>query len=240
MKRTSRLYFNSPATSLYDPASGSSYAAVPRTGNNAGSFFLGVANQYTLNAARSSYNLLEREYAAYLQDDFKVSPRLTLNLGLRYENFPAMTEANNLLSGFDLNSHSVVIGRSLEDLYRLGVTTPEVVADYQQVGVKFITPQEAGQPAGIVKGNPWNFGPRAGFAWRLGSGARTTVIREGIRCSGTTVTTAPLRVSCAPIRPSVSYAVLCQTTPRRARTDCRIINCVPFPRLSRASTARTP
>ena len=173
------VYFNSPATSLYDPASGSSYAAVPRTGNNAGSFFLGVANQYTLNAARSSYNLLEREYAAYLQDDFKVSPRLTLNLGLRYENFPAMTEANNLLSGFDLNSHSVVIGRSLEDLYRLGVTTPEVVADYQQVGVKFITPQEAGQPAGIVKGNPWNFGPRAGFAWRLGSGARTTVIRGG-------------------------------------------------------------
>ena len=55
------------------PLSGSSYAAVPRTGHNAANFFLGTANVYNTEVARASYSLLEREYAAYLQDDFKVS-----------------------------------------------------------------------------------------------------------------------------------------------------------------------
>ena len=172
-------YFNSSATSLYDHTSGANYGLVPRTGFNGANFFIGVVNQYKMQVARGFYDFREREYAAYFQDNFKVTSRLTLNLGLRYENIPALSEAQNLLTSFDLKSRSVVIGRSLEDMYRLGATTPEVVADYQQVGVRFISPQQAGLPDGLINGNPWNFGPRAGFAWRLGSGAHTTVIRGG-------------------------------------------------------------
>ena len=40
-------------------------------------------------------------YALYFQDNFKVSPRLTLNLGLRWEYWPAFREKNNILTTFD-------------------------------------------------------------------------------------------------------------------------------------------
>ena len=173
------IYYNSLATALYDPTSGSNYSATPVTGFDGANFFLGVPGQINNQVGRASYNYREREYAAYFQDNFKVTSRLTLNLGLRYENFPALSEVNNLLTSFDMKSHSAVIGRSLEDMYRMGVTTPAVVTAYQNVGVRFASPHQVGLPDGMINGNPWNFGPRAGFAWRLGSGAHTTVVRGG-------------------------------------------------------------
>jgi hypothetical protein len=40
----------------------------------------------------------------YAQDDWRVSPRLTLNLGLRYEVSPPMYDANGMLSNIDYSS----------------------------------------------------------------------------------------------------------------------------------------
>ena len=171
--------YYSQATALYDPSTGSSYGATPLTGFDGANFFIGVASNYYTKTARPAYALSDGVTSAYFQDNFKATSRLTLNLGLRYENMPAISERNNLLSGFDLKRHTAILGTSLENMYKLGVATPETVADYQQVGVRFETVQQAGWPDGVIKNYPWNFGPRAGFAYRLGSSRHATVIRGG-------------------------------------------------------------
>jgi hypothetical protein len=49
-------------------------------------------------------NLHDKDYALFLQDDYRVLPTLTVNLGLRYELQTVLTDANNLLGNFDPNS----------------------------------------------------------------------------------------------------------------------------------------
>ena len=62
---------------------------------------------------------------------------------------------------------AIVIGQPLEELYRLGVTTPTVIAAFTNLGAKFVTPEQAGLPSGLLDANLFDFAPRAGFAWRL-------------------------------------------------------------------------
>ncbi len=171
--------FSSGATGLYDPTSGSSYGAVPRTGHDSANLFLGVAGSYSAQFVQKWYRFRDREYAAFLQDNYKLNPRLSLNLGLRWEIHPAFHEANNLFTGFDPKSKSIVDGRTLEDLYKLGSTTPEIVSNFTRIGVKFSTPDQVGLPSGMLNSNYWDLGPRAGFAYKLQSGKRSTVLRGG-------------------------------------------------------------
>jgi hypothetical protein len=51
-------------------------------------------------------------WAGYLQDDWKASRRLTLNLGLRYEFDTPIYEANNQLANFNLTTQSIVVANS--------------------------------------------------------------------------------------------------------------------------------
>ena len=189
--------FNSLATALYDPTTGSSYGAVPRTGHITANLFLGIARSYQVQFVRGWYNMRAREYAAYFQDNFKATPRLTLNFGVRYEFYPAIREKNNLLTGFDPAGKSVVNGAPLDRMYKLGVTTPAIVKTFTDIGVKFTTPEEAGLPAHLMYSNPWDFGPRAGFAYRLGSGKRAAVLRGGYALYGFPI---PLRTFNARMR----------------------------------------
>jgi len=189
--------FSSLATALHDPTTGTALGAVPRTGNDSANMFLGIAGSYSAQFVRKWYFMRAREYAGYLQDNFKLNSRLTLNLGVRWEFYPAMREGNNVLTGFDLKSMSIVNGVPLEKMYELGVSSPAISKPFTDLGVKFISPREAGLPDTLMHSNPWDFGPRAGFAYRLSSGRRSTVLRGGYALFGFPI---PLRTFNARMR----------------------------------------
>ncbi len=90
-------------------------------------------------------------YAAYVQDDFKVTPTLTVNLGLRYEYETPRTDRFNQLTNFDSTLRPPLSAPGL-DLH--GALT--------FVGV-------GGNSRYQSNPDRNNIGPRAGFAWRLGS-----------------------------------------------------------------------
>jgi hypothetical protein len=104
---------------------------------NLADFMLGARSQYEL-ANLLVVNLRQRLHYAYLQDNFKVSPRLTLNLGIRYEFSTPIYEDQNRLSNYDPQTNAI-IRASGGSLYDRGLVDP----DYN------------------------NFAPRIGFAYSL-------------------------------------------------------------------------
>jgi hypothetical protein len=153
-------------------------AAVPNTGYALADMFMGVS-QDSVSLYRKMYYLRSGDRALYFQDNFRVTPRLTLNLGVRWEFWPAVTEKHNTMTGFDEANHAIVLGTSLANLELLGLTTPSVVADYEAMGVKFETYQAAGLPQSLVYPNYKNFAPRLGFAYRVFGNRKPLVVRGG-------------------------------------------------------------
>jgi hypothetical protein len=64
-------------------------------------FFAGNIQKANISAGNFLRHLQSEGYAAFLQDDWRVTPRLTLNLGIRYELNTVLKEKNNLLANFD-------------------------------------------------------------------------------------------------------------------------------------------
>jgi len=171
-------------TALYDPAtSRTNPQATPFTGDPMGNLFLGAFTQYSNHFTRGMYYARGTEAALYFQDNFRVSPRLTLNLGMRWEYMPPFWEKNNMLIGFDPAQRAVVMGRSPEQMIQSGYSLPSIVKRFQDLGMKFVTPEQAGLPEKLVATNYRNFGPRIGFAYRAGDGAKSFVLRGGYRIS---------------------------------------------------------
>jgi hypothetical protein len=173
------ITYDSQYTALFDPSSGSAYGAVPFTGFSGASFFLGYVGTYKDTVKRPAWDLRDKVFAGYFQDNWRVTPRLTLNLGLRYQNMPAESIAGNYAVGFDKNTDTMVLARPLADMYAANMTTPTTVAQLQAIGVKFESAKQAGLPAGLVYGNPWVFAPRLGFAYRVGDSSRPLMLRGG-------------------------------------------------------------
>lgn len=173
------ITYDNLATALYDPTSGSSYGAVPYTGHSAASFFMGYVGTFKDTVKRPEWDLKDKIFAGYIQDNWKATSRLTLNLGLRYQNMPAESIAGNYAVGFDQKTDSMVFARSLQDMYAAKMTTPTIMNGLTAIGAKVITAQQAGLPAGLVYGNPWIFEPRVGFAYRMGDSSKPFVLRGG-------------------------------------------------------------
>ena len=83
----------------------------PTTGLAYASFLVGAVDNATLtqNAVVETGGRF-RPISPYVQDDWKVSPRLTVNIGLRYDFYPAYREAHNKLSWFNPTLANPLVG----------------------------------------------------------------------------------------------------------------------------------
>lgn len=125
------------------------------TGSSLASFVLGAVRQATIDVAQG---VSMKAYATTLfaQDDWKLSRRLTLNLGLRYDFQQQPYERHNRLLNFDLDGRSSGSGLRGRTVY---------------AGID-------GQPHEWSGSDTSDFGPRAGFAWDI-FGNSKAVFRGG-------------------------------------------------------------
>ncbi len=132
-------------------------AAGANLGNSIASFLLGNGSGGNVAIPPSIYtsNLYS---GLFVQDDFKITSKLTLNLGLRYDIETGKHDRYGQLAWFDYDAASPLAGPS-----RLANLKGGVVAQ-----------RSTGQSQYPTSWN--NFGPRAGFAWSLD---RKTVVRGG-------------------------------------------------------------
>lgn len=178
---TGSIPADTAATSLYDPAtSRTNPQSTPQTGFNNANLYIG-ALWYYFRFNRPFYYGRVKEYALYFQDNFKVTPRLTLNLGMRWEYWPAFRDKNGVMVSFDRQRKAWVVGGEMEKFYRLGATLPSIVRRIEELGGKFMTWKEAGYPEALMNSNADDFGPRLGFAYRLQDHGRPLVLRGGFR-----------------------------------------------------------
>ena len=171
--------FGTNYTALYNPASGTAYQAQNLTGSPAAEMYMGLLETYNNNFVRSYYLWRYQEYALYAQDEYKMTPRLTLSYGLRYEYRPPITEARNNLISFDKAHDAIVFSLTKDQMVQRGYTNASVYDQFAAIGMKTETPQQAGLPNNMVYPNKRDFGPRAGVAYRLGHDYKSPVLRAG-------------------------------------------------------------
>ena len=85
----------------------------PVTFTNYVNFFSGTISTASLLTGNPIRHLSDNGYAAFIQDDWRIKPRLTLNLGLRYDVVTVVKDSNNLLGNFDPNRGLQQVGIGL-------------------------------------------------------------------------------------------------------------------------------
>ena len=128
------------------------------------SFMAGLADGGSINNLHN-VDYFRQTYSFYTQDDWKVSSRLTLNLGLRYELFLPVTERHNQVASFDLtnpNNPTLIVPQGLK------VQLTPIVGQSVQVS--------ATGSKGLINTDWNNFAPRIGMAFQINP---QTVLRGG-------------------------------------------------------------
>ena len=136
--------FQANTTQLYDPAhsTATNRVALGNTGNVAAAAYLGYAT-YDVRVAKGMYYIRQNEDTAYIQDNYRVTSRLKVNLGLRWQFTPYPSDKYNIMSSFDVKNMAIVLGQDLPTLYRVGATTAPLIAAMTAAGAKFETPQQS-------------------------------------------------------------------------------------------------
>ena len=157
------------------------------SGNDYADFLLGYSAKYAENAYKGTghWNALSPD--AYVQDNWRTTSRLTLNLGLRWDGIPHTYEANSNQTNFYPNLYNFSNAPQWTDATDsqiastspgLGGSTIASLQAYQFYLNGMGTGGKNGIPKGLANNAWWNFGPRFGFAYDL-FGTGKTVVRGG-------------------------------------------------------------
>lgn len=147
-------------------------------GNTLASFLLGVPNQVAFRPALFNYNYQWDSYAAFVQNDWKIRPNFTLNLGVRYAVQMPRTEDDNLQGVFrpdlaeerDLTDNGTAVNTTERGRIALaaGVVTGAEIPDYIPTTAKIVPFAFSGRGGRSKHIVPIDYGaiePRFGFAW---------------------------------------------------------------------------
>jgi outer membrane receptor protein involved in Fe transport len=152
-------------------------------GNPYASFLLGIPDKTQLaTVIQPDGDVWANHYAVFAQDDWKVTPRLTLNYGLRWEYHPMFNDHNlngtNFLPDYMSTVNGVTVRGaaviSNQDAFK--IENPLFAAAIAPTPV--ITAAQAGIPESLRYSSKTDFAPRVGLTWRPFADGKT-VIRGG-------------------------------------------------------------
>lgn len=132
----------------------SSLPGTANTGLSVADLLLGDASNTSISTNNYEYRVVTNYASAYFQDDFKVTSRFTVNLGIRWEFDGPSTEINNQSYTFNPSIVDPATGK---------------LGGIQYAGI-------GGAPSHFVPDDYRGFLPRVGFAYSLG---KNTVVRGG-------------------------------------------------------------
>ena len=132
-------------------------AAIRNSGDAIASLLLSVPQTFAQSASTPTQRFVSTPFDVWIQDDWRISRRLTLNLGLRFDPYIPARDDTGILMGFVPGARSTIMPLAPGGLLLSG---------------------DPGIPDAILP-KRWNeFGPRVGFAWDV-AGSGKTVVRGG-------------------------------------------------------------
>lgn len=161
---------------------GSFFFSGVHTGDPAADYMLGLDTSYTQANSQKLGSYHYRQGEAYVQDDWRVTPRLTLNMGVRYVYFSSDTVSGDEVTSFNPSLYNPADAPVVNLNGTLGTNAlnQPITATGGQAnqvnGLAFAG--KNGVPSGFFIPKKTNFGPRVGFAYNVG-GAGIMSIRGG-------------------------------------------------------------
>jgi hypothetical protein len=158
-------------TGLYtsDPASSAT------TGSGIADF---LADQMNTGAISSAPNVNDAQWydSVYFQDDWKLNPKLTLNLGVRYDYYEPFKENSGSQENFIPGSLGIATGtgtvifpKKIQNTVALGSVYPGILAK-DGIGIQYVDNER------LTSAQLTNFAPRVGVAYQMDP---LTVVRAG-------------------------------------------------------------
>jgi hypothetical protein len=151
-----------------------------QTGDSFMDMLLGISSSYDQYQALPIRHYVNQTTSVYAMDNWKVTPRLSLQLGFRYDALPHAWERNNQLSNFDPTLYIPSAAGQFNSDGSLNASGPgfQVIngTPFYQNGM-YIAGQN-GYPRGVVTNDYATFQPRVGFSDDL-FGDGKTVLRGG-------------------------------------------------------------
>jgi hypothetical protein len=153
-------------TAQFDPVN---KQAVNFTGSGFATMLLGLPSYLSNQYNRGYFYFQQKELGTYINDTWKVTPRLTVDLGLRWDAWTPYKEKFDRLVNLDVNNFPgmQVVSPHNTSIDSIAGIPPGVLQSWKNRGLTWVTADSVGFPGALVPGNWHDFSPRLGVAYRM-------------------------------------------------------------------------